>query len=201
MKNYSILWVLGLCLLPSHPIAAMRRGPSLLHHTLRMHQYFLVRQLQQQKQKRALCAVASYNWSKSDCYKKLKEDPNNPNNYRNIDQQLQITKQALLETALQDPEAHPKMLVKLLAAGADLNKPDLNGQTPLHKLAQSTQTDKSEMRAQILLAYLAHHNPNFNAQDAQGNRPCDLAHEDVKEWFQEHDPICWSKLKEMYRHL
>jgi ankyrin repeat protein len=55
----------------------------------------------------------------------------------------------------------------LLAAGADVNRKDLTGQTALHGAARWGWTE--------VVPFLAAHNANVSAKDAQGMTPLDLA--------------------------
>ncbi len=138
------------------------------------------------------------NWLFNECYQALRKDPKNFANIQKIEEQDDYTKQTLLRAATNDHNSSPVVFAALLEAGAKINEPDCEGQTPLHLLAQNSQHHFDETKLAQLFMLIAQYKPNFEIEDMHGKKPRDYAPDKFKDLFVAHDPINHPTIRYMF---
>lgn len=86
----------------------------------------------------------------------------------------------------------------MLEAGADINKPDIEGQTPLHLLAQNSNHYFDETKLMAIFMFIAHYQPDFEKKDMHGKKPRDYAPDKFKDLFTAHEPINHPTIRYMF---
>lgn len=137
-------------------------------------------------------------WFQNECYRKLKDDPKCSLTIEKVREQDDYTKQTLLRLATQDHQASARVFAALLEAGANINKGDEEGQTPLHLLAQSSKNHYDETTLNAIFIHIAQFKPNFEVLDNYGKTPRDYAPEKFKSLFVAHTHIDHQTLRYMH---
>ncbi len=127
-------------------------------------------------------------WRYNECYLKLKADPKSHATLEMLREQSQATRQILLRLAAIKDDVPSSVYGALLEAGAKINEPDEEQQTPLHLLAQNSVNYFDETKLAAILMRIAHFNPDFDAKDSYGKTPRDYAPDKFKYLFQAQEP-------------
>lgn len=147
---------------------------------------------------RHLASLPHPKWFQNECYRKLKEDPKCSLTIEKVKEQSDNTKQTLLRLATQDHQASARVFAALLEAGANINKGDDEGQTPLHLLAQSSKNHPDETTLMAIFTHIAVFKPDFEARDHYGKTPRDYAPDKFKDVFKPHEHIDHPTLRYMH---
>ncbi len=190
MKNLNTILLSLLITCCISPVVAMRRCQQLLvmRHGITL-------------PKRCISTaprIPHPNWLFNECYKALKNDPKNIQNIEQVAEQDDYTKQTLLRAATADHHSSPLVFSALLEAGAKINEPDIEGQTPLHLLAQNSTDHYDETKLMEIFMLIAQYKPNFEVVDTYGMKPRDYAPERFRSLFVAQEAIKHPTVRYMF---